>query len=275
MASLRPGARLMTIYLYGTSLLQHMNCLDVIEDRSWNNEKKGGCGLMLCPFKTSTKRTSNFDFFDNSKFESLWVQSRYNFSYICRSETLLNVTYNPLKAHQTDFLERLLSKNDNAICESVPITMMSDYNMNFFQTLERDNLETVFIHYGFSVAGPILSERICKTTKTHIDYNLTENIPVEKSFVFDSPSKTNHFGCALFTDITVENRSRIILHRFDKKKNDKLAFCKTLSGLSWFKIYQCSTPSDMFDMFVYVLSSAAENDAPSKKSSQRRKLRNF
>ena len=188
---------------------------------------------------------------------------------------LLKVTYNPLKAHQTDFLERLLSNNDNAICETVPISMMSDYNMNFSQTLEWDNLETVFIHYGFSVAGPTLPKRICKTTKMHIDYNLTVNIPHKKSFVFGSLSKTDHFGCVVFTDITVEKPSRIIFHRFDKKKNDKLAFCETLSGLSWFKVYQCSTPSDMFDMFVYVLSSAAENDAPSKKSSQRRELRNF
>ena len=37
-----------------------------------------------------------------------------------------------------------------------------------------------------------------------------------------------------------------------------------MSGLPWFKVYQYSTPSDMFDMFVYLLSSAVEKHAPYK-----------
>ena len=87
----------------------------------------------------------------------------------------------------------------------------------------------------------------------HIDYILTESLPDEKSFVFESPYKSGHFGCALFTDITVEKLSRIILHRFDKKKYGKIVFRKRLSGLPWLKVYQCSTPSECLSICCLLL----------------------
>ena len=63
--------------------------------------------------------------------------------------------------------------------------------------------------------------------------------------------------------------------RFDKTKYVKAAFCQTLSDIPWCKIYQCSSANDMFNMFVYLLSSALEKHAPFKKVFLRRKLRNF
>ena len=90
----------------------------------------------------------------------------------------------------------------------------------------------------------------------HIDYILTESLPDEKSFVFESPSKSGHFGCALFTDITVEKLSRIVLHRFDEKKYAKSLFandCQVSHGLKYisvqlrvnvclFVVYCCGNP---------------------------------
>ena len=234
--------------------------------RNQNNEIKKGCGVMLfVPLRLAPKEREDLNIFDKSKFESSWVECRCNFSNICESKMLLDVTYNLLKANQIDSLEQLSRNFDNATCEPLPITTMGDYNLDFFTTLERENLETANLPYGFSVAGPIFLTHICETTKTHFVYILTERIPDEKSFVFDSPFKTGHLGCALFTDITVGKLSRIIIHCFDLKKFDKIAFCKTLSGLPWFKVYQCSTPSDKFDMFVNLLSSAAEKHAPLEK----------
>ena len=130
---------------------------------------------------------------------------------------LLNVTYNILKANQIDFLEQLLSNIDNATCETFPIIMIGNYNLDFITTLERENLETVILLYGFSFVGPTLPTRSCEATKTRIDYIIMESIPDEKRFVFDSPFKTDYFRCALFTDLNIEKLSRIILCRFDKK----------------------------------------------------------
>ena len=44
----------------------------------------------------------------------------------------------------------------------------------------KQNLDTVVLPYGFTVASPWLPTRVCKSTKTHIDYILPENIDDEK-----------------------------------------------------------------------------------------------
>ena len=66
---------------------------------------------------------------------------------------LLIVTCYPPEANQMYFPEQLSSNFDNATCESLPITMMGDYNSDFLTTFEQDNLETVIVLYGFSVVG--------------------------------------------------------------------------------------------------------------------------
>ena len=150
--------------------------------------------------------------------------------------------------------------------------MMGYYSLDFFTTLKRENLQAVILPYGFSAAVPTLPTRIYKTTKTHIEYILTESLTDDESFVFDCPHKTDLFGCSLFTDITVEKLSRIIFHRFDRKKHDKIVFCKTLSDLAWSEVYQCSTPSDMFGMFANLFSGAVEKHALLRKIFLKEKL---
>ena len=76
---------------------------------------------------------------------------------------------------------------------------MGDYNLDYLTPLEKENLDTVM--YGFTVASPYLPTRVCKSTKTHIDYILAENIDDEKSFVFETPFKTDHFCFVLFTEV--------------------------------------------------------------------------
>ena len=68
--------------------------------------------------------------------------------------------------------------------------MMADYKRHFFTTLERENLQTDFTLRFFSDWSNFANKR-CKTTKTHIDYILTETIADEKSFVWDTPYKTD------------------------------------------------------------------------------------
>ena len=69
-----------------------------------------------------------------------------------------------MKANQIDFLEQMLSDNDNVSCEPFPITMTCDYSLDFLSTLERKILETVLLPYGFSVAVATFPTRIRKTT---------------------------------------------------------------------------------------------------------------
>ena len=52
------------------------------------------------------------------------------------------------------FFEQLETNINNSTCETANITMICDYNLDYLTPLERENLETVKLPYGFSVASP-------------------------------------------------------------------------------------------------------------------------
>ena len=133
--------------------------------------------------------------------------------------------------------------------------------ITYLTPLEKENLDTVVLPYGFTVASPCLSTRVCKSTKTHIDYTLAENIDDEKSVVLEVPFKTDLLCSILFTEVSAGKQKSKRLPRFDKTKYVKNAFCQTVSNIPWSKNYQCSSANDMFDVFVYLLSSALEKHA--------------
>ena len=97
----------------------------------------------------------------------------------------------------------------------------------------------------------------------------------EKSFVFDTPFKTEHFCSGLITDVSAGKQKCIRLPRFDKTKYVKDAFCQTFSDIPWSKIYQCSSANDMFNMSVSLLSSAVEKHAPFKNVFLKKNLQTF
>ena len=166
---------------------------------------------------------------------------------------------------------------NNASCESfMGITLMGDYNLGYLTLLEKENLDTVVLPYGFTVASPCLPTRVCKSTKTNIDYILPENIDDGKSFVFDTPFNTDHFCSVLFTGVSAGEQKclRLPIPRFDKTKYMKDVFCQKISEFPWSKIYQCSNANDMFNMFVNLLSNAVEKYAPFQNVYLEKKLRN-
>ena len=153
--------------------------------------------------------------------------------------------------------------------------MIGDYNLDYLTPLERENLETVILPYGFSVASPNLPTRVCKTTKRHIDYIRPENILDGKCFVFNSLFETDHFGSVIFTNVFAENQKCTILQMFDLSTYQKAVFCLSLSNIPWFRIYNRSNATDMFNLFVYMLASVVEKHAPVKKIFLRKRTLNF
>ena len=122
--------------------------------------------MIFIPLRLAPIERYDLNLFDNSTFDSLWVECRCNFSKNCKSKMLLNITYSPLKKYQIDFLEQLMTNLDNASCESMEKTLMGDYNLDYLTPLEKENLDTVVLPYGFRVASPYLPTRVNKTTKT-------------------------------------------------------------------------------------------------------------
>ena len=75
-----------------------------------------------------------------------------------------------------------------------------------------------------------------------------------------------------FKDVSVGKLlSSIIFHRLDKEKNAKVVFCEKLSNMPWFNVYQCSTRSGVFDMYVCLVSTVVEKRALLEKVFLRRK----
>ena len=127
-------------------------------DRSSTNCRKKGGGVMLfVPLKVAPSEQDDLIFFDTSTFVSLWVECRYNVPKNCKSKILLSITYNPLKKYQIDFLEQVMTNLDNASCESfMGTTLMVYYNLDYLTPLEKENLDTVVLPYGFEVASSSL-----------------------------------------------------------------------------------------------------------------------
>ena len=51
----------------------------------------------------------------------------------------------------------------------------------------KENMNSVVLPNGFTIASPNLPTRVCKTTRTHIDNVSTENDAEDRGYVFESP----------------------------------------------------------------------------------------
>ena len=104
--------------------------------------------------------------------------------------------------YHVEFLEQIMTNIDNLVSESIMgTTLMGDYYLHYLTPLEKENLVRVLLPYWFAVASAWLPTLVCKSTETHIDYLLAENFDDEKSFVFNTPFKTDHFCSVLFTEV--------------------------------------------------------------------------
>ena len=122
--------------------------------------------MLFVPLNLAPRERDGFYLFDNSFFESLWVECCCNFSKNYQSKILLIIIYNRLRKYQIDFLEQLMTNLDTACCESfMGITLMGDYNLDYLSPIEKKNLDTTALTYGFTVASPCLPTRVCKSTK--------------------------------------------------------------------------------------------------------------
>ena len=94
--------------------------------------------MLFVPLKPAPGERDALNLFDSSIFESLWVECRCNFSKNCKSNVLLNITYNLLKKYQFDFVEQLTTNLDNASCESfMDLTLLGDYILDYLTPVEK------------------------------------------------------------------------------------------------------------------------------------------
>ena len=119
---------------------------------------------------------------------------------------------------------------------------MGDYNIDYLNQPEQNHLDSVLNHFALNVCCPTIPTRVGKTSETHIDYLIMEN--VQNSFVFDIPFKTDHFASILFSSEKMRDRKPIEKMIFDKSRFNRDEFRTTLRSLDWDLMYnQCNADS--------------------------------
>ena len=103
------------------------------------------------------------------------------------------------------------------------------------------------------------------TTKTHIDYIISDYETNGIEFCFDTPYKTDHFASFILTDIKCGRSLPRIISTFNKKYYQKNEFCNTLSARPWYLLYQYTDAQNMFSTLIYLNSSALQQHAPIEK----------
>ena len=83
---------------------------------------------------------------------------------------LNNISYNPKKSIQAQFLENLALNIDNLIWIASSITIVGDHNINYLNNNEKQNIFTVTVPYGLSIASPEEKTRVCKSTSNKLGY---------------------------------------------------------------------------------------------------------
>ena len=159
-------------------------------------------------------------------------------------------------------MEQLTPNIDNAFSVSYKITLLGDYNINYLDSKEKENLDSIIIPYGLKVFCPYDETRISYSTKTHIDYIISDYETNGIEFCFDTRYKTDHFASFILTDIKCGKILPRIISTFNKKNYQKNEFCNSLSALPWYLLYQCTDAQNMFSTMTYLISCALQQHAP-------------
>ena len=187
-------------------------------DRDTPTQECGGGVILRFPSSLNPKLLNDLNYMNEKNFESLWIECSVNNNSPNKQKQLINVSYNPNKSQYHQFLEELSISIDHAIVENKPLTIMGGYNINYLNTREKQDLETVTLPYGLIVSNTDQPTRKKGTSKTLIDYIITD-----------------HSNAAYFTPIVSDTPLRTI----GKKPIDHLATCVITMCDSNDKIIQC------------------------------------
>ena len=187
------------------------------------------------------------NYLDKNVFESIWIECRTTNSSATKNNQLINISYNPHKHYYRQFLEEFSTSIDYAFTEIKPLVLMGDYNINFLNKNERECLETILIPYGLYAMNKELPTRVVGSSKTLIDYILTDHLKAEtfETHVSDTPFRTSknkpidHRVTSIINDFQINTNKKVIVKEiFDKKNYRKDLFCRDLESSDWSRFYR-------------------------------------
>ena len=81
----------------------------------------------------------------------MWVECKSTFNISSKERMLVDLCYNPCRSNFIDFLEQLTLNMDNAFSVSNKFTLLGDYYINYLDSEEKENLDSIIIPYGLKV----------------------------------------------------------------------------------------------------------------------------
>lgn len=226
-------------------------------DKVATKKKKGGGVLLLVPRSVNPKRRDDLNLF--TVFESVWVE--YN---IGSAKQLINISYCPNKQYANTFLDELAKNIDNAIVENKPLTLIGDYNINYLNLDERQKLDNCLIPYGLDVTNQITPTRVTESSKTLLDYIISEPGTVHKYIVSDTPFKTDHLLSLIINNFEIKKTEAVLKIIRDTKNYNKSKFKDHMATCNWGNLYCAENIDDMFNSFEYNFENVLNLHAPTK-----------
>ena len=146
-----------------------------------------------------------------------------------KQKQLINISYNPSKTLYHLFLEQLSLSIDFAVTENKPITLLGDYNIDYLNERERQDLETVILPYGLRINNTDEPTRVRGNSKSLIDYIITDHLQAEtfRAHVSDTPLRTgnkkriDHFATSLITNIDCKPTCKVFRKTIYDKQTSK------------------------------------------------------
>ena len=183
-------------------------------DRDTPTKECGGGVMLIFPSTLNPNVRNDLNYMNKTNFESLLIECSVNNNSCNKQKQLINVSYNPNKSLYHQILEELSVSIDHAIVENKPLTIMGDYNLS---TRGKEDLETLILSYGLIVSKTDQPTRLKATSKTLIDYIITDhsNAAFFTAIVSDTPLRTigkkpiDHLATSVITNIQMMKTTNV------------------------------------------------------------------
>ena len=186
--------------------------------------------MLIVPRKLNPKLSVDLAF-KSTLFDTLWVE------ITCpkiKKVYLINISYNPKKLLYEELLEQSARSIDRAITENKTIIMMGDYNINYLENKEKQNLETIIQPYDLNVTNKHQSTRIKDESNSLIDYIIIDgNEPLLYNEIFDSPIQTDHFAQLIILATKFSKNKVFKKQIYDKTNYSPKDFKHSIKQLNW------------------------------------------
>ena len=235
-------------------------------DRDTPTKECGGGVMLIIPSTLNPNVRNDLNYMNKTNFESLLIECSVNNNSCNKQKQLINVSYNPNKSLYHQILEELSVSIDHAIVENKPLTIMGDYNLS---TRGKEDLETLILSYGLIVSKTDQPTRLKATSKTLIDYIITDhsNAAFFTAIVSDTPLRTigkkpiDHLATSVITNIQMMKTTNVFKKTiFDKKTYNKKHFQYYVRNCDWEYFYGQSCAEGLFSIFSNYIENSLNKE---------------